>query len=167
MENNIVLGVFRRLDNRFENLPDDSPRALELHNRRKVALHEILDNQEMIEVTNWGLTDDFNPHEYVEIALSLVTWTAAHLTTAWLQKVGEKLAEKAIDEGTSSFVKWIIGKLVKKQKKKEILDFNIHLKNGTIIHVDPPDRDSKITVSFTNGEVASISYEFNKSEQTE
>jgi len=37
MANEIRLGVFRRLDNRLEGLDDQSPRALELHTRRKRA----------------------------------------------------------------------------------------------------------------------------------
>ena len=41
MENYITLEVTRRLDNRFEGLADDSARALELHNFRKVALNEV------------------------------------------------------------------------------------------------------------------------------
>ena len=38
MNINLKLGVYRRLDNRAEGLGDDSPRAIELHNRRKKAL---------------------------------------------------------------------------------------------------------------------------------
>src|SRR5438094_8412917 len=39
----VILQVPRRLDNRLEGLPDNSPRAIELHNLRKLAVHEILD----------------------------------------------------------------------------------------------------------------------------
>ena len=35
MVSEINLWVYRRLDNRFEGLSDDSPRAIELHIRRK------------------------------------------------------------------------------------------------------------------------------------
>jgi hypothetical protein len=56
MDQKVRLRVYRRLDNRFEGLSDDSPRALELHNRRKGALHDVLDSQNGIEVVDWGLT---------------------------------------------------------------------------------------------------------------
>ena len=52
MNSSITLGVYRRLDNRFEGLSDDSPRALELHNRRKDALHAVLDVEPNIQVTD-------------------------------------------------------------------------------------------------------------------
>jgi hypothetical protein len=52
----ILLSVYRRLDNRSEGLPDDSPRGLELHNRRKEALHEALVGEGW-EVQDWGVTD--------------------------------------------------------------------------------------------------------------
>lgn len=69
MTSSITLGVYRRLDNRFEGLSDHSPRALELHNRRKDALHSVLDGDRTIRVMDWGDTDDSHPHEYVEAAL--------------------------------------------------------------------------------------------------
>jgi len=50
----LTLGVFRRLDNRFEGLSDDSPRALELHNRRRDALHEVFEVSTSVAVVDWG-----------------------------------------------------------------------------------------------------------------
>src|SRR2546429_7702673 len=69
MLSEIKLGVYRRLDNRFEGLSDDSPLALELHNRRKSALHDVLDGEKSIEVLDWGHTDDKQSHELVELIL--------------------------------------------------------------------------------------------------
>ena len=53
----IKVGVFRRRDDPFEGLPNDSPRKVELHNRRKEALHEVFDTEKSIVVLNWGKTD--------------------------------------------------------------------------------------------------------------
>ena len=75
MDNTLILGVYRRLDNRFEGLSDDSPRALELHIRRKDALHAVFDDDLNIRVTDWGSTDDSRPHEYIEIVLGAAATT--------------------------------------------------------------------------------------------
>jgi hypothetical protein len=71
MSSETRLGVYRRLDNRFEGLEDDSPRAVELHVRRKHALHEVLDSGAGWTVLNWGDTDDVTPHEWVELLLAV------------------------------------------------------------------------------------------------
>jgi len=39
-------------------------------------------------------------------------------------------------------------KLIPKLEKKEILDFNIQLPDGTVIQCNPPDRDATITIRF-------------------
>lgn len=52
MENKIIIGVFRRLDNRFDGLDDNSDQALDLHNLRKKALRlmemDVLNNRPSI-----------------------------------------------------------------------------------------------------------------------
>lgn len=60
-EYSMTLGVFRRLDNRSEGESDDSPRAVELHNRRKDALHAIFNQGGPIQVLDWGDTVDERP----------------------------------------------------------------------------------------------------------
>lgn len=159
----VNLGVYRRLYNRLEGLPDDSPRALELHNFRKEALHDILDDQEVVEIIDWGQTDDTSSHEYVELVLNIIgTTILAPVILTGLKELGKKLAGKAIDETTSEFVKWIISKFVKNQKEQKIQDFHIRLKDGTAIRIDPPDWTSQITVTFSDGEVTSIKYQLAK-----
>src|SRR5437762_6626036 len=71
MSKEIRLGVTRRLDNRLEGLDDQSPRAVELHERRKRALHDVLGADAAWVVLNWGDTDDRNAHEFVELALAI------------------------------------------------------------------------------------------------
>src|SRR5580658_4277545 len=74
----IRLSVYRRLDNRAEGLEDDSPRALELHNRRKDALHQALDGIGAWKIKDWGVTDDTSPHELTEIVLAVVSSPQLH-----------------------------------------------------------------------------------------
>ena len=155
----IILGVYRRLDNRFEGLPDDSPRGLELHNRRKEALHEVFGAGTDIQVINWGNTDDTRSHEYVELLIAaLATPTFEHVVVPGLKFLAQKLAEKAVDEGVSELVKAVVAKLRRPQEEKKILDFSLSLPDGTIINVDPPDRDATIRIQFKDGKLESINY---------
>jgi hypothetical protein len=158
MDTTLKLGVYRRLDNRLEGLPDDSPRALELHNRRRAALHAVLDTSD-VTVQDWGLTDDTQSHEYVELAIAVGYAILKYAITPGLKLLGEKLAEKAVDEVSSSVVRWLVSKLRPAQERKEVLDFDIALGGGTHIRVDPPERgEAEIHVSFADGTVSSISY---------
>ncbi len=155
----IQLGVFRRLDNRFEGLPDDSARALELHNRRRGALHEVFDSKKSVEVVDWGQTDDTRPHEFVEIVLGAVAVRVVqYAVVPGLKFLGEKLAEMAVDEAASELVKAVVSWLRGPQEAKEVLDLVITLPDKTVIRVDPPDRYATIQVRFADGKVESITY---------
>lgn len=155
----IKIGVFRRLDNRFEGLSDESARALELHNRRKEALHEAFDTQTSVRVLDWGKTDDSNPHEFVEIVLGAVAVPAVqYVVVPGLKFLAQKLAEKVIDTATSELAKAVVSWLRPQQESKQILDFVITLPDKTEIRVDPPDRDATLNIKFADGKVASINY---------
>jgi hypothetical protein len=168
MVSEINLWVYRRLDNRFEGLSDDSPRALELHNRRKLALQDVLCGEKSIEVLSWGDTDDKQSHESVELILIPLTTVFTYAIVPGLKYVGEKLAEKAIDYGASEIAKWLISKLRPQQESKKILNFGITLPDGTNILVDPPNRDgmegmapignADIRIIFKDGTVSSFTY---------
>ena len=159
MESVLTLGVFRRLDNRFEGQSDDSPRALELHNRRKVALHSVFDGDPVIRVVDWGNTDDSSSHEFVEIVLCAATTAAfQYLVVPGVKWLGIKLAEKAVDTVLGEFAKAIVARLFPRQEGKELLDFSIKLPDGTQIMVDPPDRNATITINFVDGSVESVEY---------
>ena len=119
---------------------------------------EVLDNQEVVKVNDWGFANDTKSHELIAIVLSATATALAPVVIAGLKELGKKLAEQAVDEATSGFVKWIISKFTKKQKEKKILDFTIKLNNGTLIRVDPPEGTSKITI-YSNGESATIEYQ--------
>ena len=159
MDINLMLGVYRRLDNRSEGLSDDSPRALELHNQRKDALHAVFDSDPAIRVVDWGDTDDTRAHEFVEIALgAAATAVFRYVIVPGIKWLGTKLAEKAIDTALGELAKVIVAKLRPKQEAKELLDFTIKLPDGTQIAVDPPDRRATITIYFSNGSIQSLEY---------
>ena len=159
MTNQIKIFVYRRLDNRKEGLSDQSPRALELHNRRKAALHDVFDSEANINITGWGATNDSNPHEFVVISLETVASVALSFAVVpALKFIGKKLIDKAVDEGTSKLVQWVISKFSSKQENEEILDYQILLPDGTRISIDPPERNSTINIHFNDGELESINY---------
>jgi hypothetical protein len=159
MNSSITLGVYRRLDNRFEGLSDNSPRALELHNLRKDALHAVFDGDRVIEVTDWGDTDDSVAHEYVEVAVAAAaTAVFQYAIVPGVKWLGTKLAEKAIDTALGELAKAIVAKLRPEQETKKLLDFTIRLPDGTRIAVDPPDRYATITITFADGAFRSLEY---------
>jgi hypothetical protein len=99
----ITVGVYRRLDNRLEGLADDSPRAKELHDRRRRALHEVLDGQPGVKVIDWGDANDEKPHEFVLLTISVVaSATFKYAIVPGVMLLGEKLVEAAAEEGASS-----------------------------------------------------------------
>ncbi len=163
MKKDITVGIYRTQEVRYEALPKNSKELVKLHKLRMKALHDVFDNQEIVQVKNWGFTDDETSHEYVEIILSAIgTTVIQQLLIAGMKKLGEKLAEKAIDETTSQLVKWVISKLAFKVKEQKISGFNIRLKDGTFIQIDPPQENSKINVQFKDGKVTSIKYQLDK-----
>ncbi len=162
MGEKLSLGVYRRLDERFLQLSaaDDAKMALDLHNTRKFALQDVLKDTTVLKVSDWGETKDESPHEFVEIMLGVVSTTIFNYAIVpGLKFVGEKLAEKLVDEAIAESVKWLISKLRTKQESKEILNFHINLPDGTEISVDPPDRNASITIQFKAGALESIQYD--------
>jgi len=159
MEASLVLGVYRRADDRFDGQGDDSLRDLKLHNLRKDALHEVLDSDPDIRVTNWGKTNDAGPHEFVEIAISAAAGAALqYAIVPGVKWLGRKLAEKAVDTALGELAQAVLSKLRRKQEEKELLDINIKLPDGTWISVDPPDRYATMTIHFADGSIESLEY---------
>jgi len=159
MVQTLTLGVYRRLDNRFEGESDDSPRALELHVRRKDALHAVFDADENLQVLNWGQTNDSSSHEFVELSLASIAGAAfTYAVVPGLQWLGKKLAEKAVDTVLAETVKAIIAKLRPKQEAKQLLDIVVTMPDGTQVSVDPPDRNATIHIAFAGGTSVSINY---------
>jgi hypothetical protein len=166
MNTTLTLGVYRRLDNRFEGLPDDSPCGIELHNRRKEALHAVLDTDESFQVLNWGETNDINSHEFVELTIAGVAGAVfTYAVVPGLLWLGKELAEKAVDTVASEAVKALIAKLSPKQEAKQLLDVTITMPDGTTINVDPPDRYATIHIVFADKIGVSINYLSQKVDQ--
>src|SRR5262245_18199400 len=112
----LTLGVFRRLYNQSEGLSDDSPRALELHNRRRDALHEVFDASTSLTVIDWGQTDDTNSHEVVELLVGVAAYAVCSYTIVpRLTFLGEKPVEAAVGHATSEAVKAVVSWLRPKQ----------------------------------------------------
>jgi hypothetical protein len=160
VEVGIKLGVYRRLDNRAEGLDDNSPRALELHNRRKEALHSIFAENSAFVVNDWGKTDDTKPHEFVELFLVPAGAVALHYAIVpGLKWVALKLAEKAVESAYSKAAEWIISAIRGKQIEHKVLDIILTLPDGTKISMDPPDRDATMHITFADGEHLSVKYD--------
>ena len=165
MSPNLWIGVYRRIDNRSEGLSDDSPRALELHNRRKKALHDALDDDPNWQVEVWGYTDDDMPHEFVEIAIAIISNPAFQaLVTLVLSYIGSKLLDAAVDEVFIEPLKEMIRRLLDKQKQEKILDFHIKLPDGTTIRCDPKNDDAVITLHYRDGKLLTVMYNASREE---
>ncbi|WP_298311906.1 hypothetical protein [uncultured Aquimarina sp.] len=160
MEHQLTLGVYRRLDNRSLGISDDSEMALELHNKRKDALLDVFEDKEHLQVKDWGETKDTKPHEFTELVIGIVgTAVFNYAIVPGLKYLGEKLAEKLVDDAITNSVKWIIAKLRPKQKSKEILNFQITLPDGTSIYAYPIEGNSSITIHFKDGNIETIQYD--------
>ena len=162
MSKKINLGVYRRLDDGNLELSEAEflKMGLALHLKRKLALEEVFADQQVLQVSDWGETKDEKSHEFVQLLLGIVgPALVQYAIVPGLKFVGEKLADKLIDDSISESVKWIISKLRPKQEAKEILDFHIQLPDGTRILVDPPDRNATINIQFLEGKVESIKYD--------
>lgn len=158
MSTEISVEVCRRLDNRFEGFSDDSPRALELHNRRKRALHDALEEVSDWDI-NWGETDDTKPHEWVELFITILSIPQVQaVAVPAITFIGGIIVKSGLDTATSETVEKLIAKLWKKQQKKEILDYVVTLPNGSEVYVDPQDDDAEITVQFKKGRIVSVNY---------
>ncbi len=150
MENRIRVSVGRRFDNRDEGLPDDSPRAIELHRLRAAALHDIFDSAPAVTVLDWGNTDDREAHEFVEILVDFVQWATQppqlQAAGAAALTIGKFLGAAAVGEAVKEGVKWLFKRLRKKQQDEEITNINIGVTPMINIQVDPPKFGGRVYV---------------------
>jgi hypothetical protein len=137
MDTALKIDVYRRLDNRWEGLADDSDRALELHKLRRHALHKIFDGNPDIGAIDWGLTDGTASHEVITLTVVPAAVAGFHYivlpVAAWL---AGKLADKAFDAAWDKFVPSLISAIGQKQKEKLILAVDVKLPTGTTIRID-------------------------------
>ncbi len=142
--------------------PDDDtePQATEFHRLRSAALHDALDEGAGWNVHGWGDTDTPEPHEWVELLVYLTSDpTVKAAAVASLGFIGEKVAESALEAGVVEPFKELIHRLVGKQKRGDIRDFDVVLPNETRVHVEPGERDSRITLHPNEGESESVDYD--------
>jgi hypothetical protein len=155
----LKLGVYRRLDDRLQGLPEHSTLALELHQRRCAALRDVFGPENEVEVLDWGDTSSATDHEYVQ--LELVGRDDARLAYAsvpGLDFLAEKLAEENVEESTADLIKAVVSWLRPKQTTREILDFDIQLSGRMIAAVDPPDRYATVKIFLSDGTSAQTTY---------
>jgi hypothetical protein len=142
----VKIFVYRRLDNRSEGLPDDSPRALELHNLRKEGMHEALAGIAGIEV-DWGTVDDSKSHELAHSIVTFISDPQIHATVSHAASwAALKALEAAIGWGTVEMIKKMIEKMRPKQKEGKIVNFWFNLPTHTSVFVS---REGEIAVGPT------------------
>ena len=113
----IELYVYRRLDNRLEHLPDDSPPAYELHLLRKKALHEALGGVEGLSI-DWFQADDTTSHELAELWLSVSPHIHTAVVAGMTLFAGE-LAKAAISEFAKKAASIVIDPLIRQAKGRK------------------------------------------------
>lgn len=156
--NTISIGIFRIFGEELKQPINDNEVALQLHNNRKRALNDVFDNQQDIVVSDWGDTDDSQPHEFVTIAIGIgAAALTNHVLIPAVKYIFEKIAEKAIDTVLEKSVSWILSKFKKKQEEKKIGRFEIRLPNGVVLFVDKPEEGSKIKF-VVNGEWQEVAF---------
>ena len=165
MGERVQLHVYRRLDNRSQVGPDaddQSPVGWELHRRRSAALHDVFDDVPGVTVTNWGVTDDEKrTHELtvlgVEIDPSAMTALApvGGVVLAWVGRVLHKYLTDQAAEG----LKWLLGKLRRKQDEQKIADFTLFHDGSFVVRVDPSGRGSgEIEARLPDGRLVQASW---------
>lgn len=150
MSQQFTLGVYRWLQ------PDPAEAEEERHVARQHALHEALTPNQGFEVTNWGATDDTQPHEFVEI-VALVAPVAASAAWTVIQWLGKKLIEKAVDEGVAHGFQAIVTRLRGAQDAEKIQDFFAVAHDGTRVEVFPSALGGRVTITFADGTQAAYS----------
>ena len=135
----IILTVFRLREG------DDS-KAKEFHESRNKAMHQVFDSNKSYRVSNWGDTDDINPHECVHLEIDLLKPAISkYAVDPRLQVVGKMLAEKEVDKATIELLMDMISSLMILQKSKEIEAFSIEFADKTKIWVEGQDLNEKIS----------------------
>jgi hypothetical protein len=167
MSTQMTLCVYRRLDNRFEGLDDQSERGWELHDRRKEALHAVLEQENAWQIKDWGDTDDKKEtHELVEILVELQSNPVVAVVVLPVLGLIGKLLMKAAETAVTEAVKKIIADLRQQQKEEKILDFsaNIATQSGEIrITVYPQGDDADVTISVS-GKNIDVNVKYNATE---
>lgn len=141
----LEIRILRVFGNELSQPVMDSDVSVELHNNRAQALHDIFDNNNELEVLDWGQTDDDRPHEMVAIVVGI---GATALTNTVLIPAGkyifEKLADKVVDTVLENAVAWILAKFKKKKEENKIGDFEIRLPDGVILYTENLKKGTKI-----------------------
>jgi hypothetical protein len=159
MQQQITVGVYRRLDNRLQgDIDDSSTLAWELHRRRAGALEEAF-NEVDIRVVNWGDTyDSERTHELVQVLVEVgVAVAAAVPATAILKWIGGVLGT-ILNDAAAESAKGLIARLRRKQEGKQIADFSIFAKGRPLVTVYPDDLSGQVTATLPDGRVVTTTW---------
>src|SRR4051794_22390958 len=104
-----------------------------LHKLRQSTLHELLDSAPGISVTDWGVTDDTQPHEFTGLAIMAAGFVGSSVVLPLAKQIAQKLLDKGVDKATTQLVAWLTEKLGNKQDDRKIDNFEMTLPDGTKI----------------------------------
>jgi hypothetical protein len=159
--NQIVLYVWRLLYNRLEGLSDDSPRGFDLHDRRKRALQEVLDNDVAWDVRDWGLTDDRQrTHEFVELLLQLKPIDMEIVENiSDYPSLSNALIQSGLGAAMAEAVTALIARLHLQQVEEKISNFDIQVPDGPLIRCLPIQQGTTpIMVALPNRQPVWVDY---------
>ena len=165
MAEQVTICVYRRLDNRMHELPDDSPEARDLHRQRAAGLHAALDQDPVgWQVLDWGDTDDkTQTHELVELVVAigqLAADAAAQVpVTPVLGWIGGVLSAALTDAAVTT-LKVLIARLRGQQEQGKLFDFSITKDGQLLLRVDPETSavPSTVTVRLPDGRHVTVSW---------
>jgi hypothetical protein len=141
----IELTVCRNLDNRVRDLPDDSPYAVELHNRRRDALHEALSGWT---VDDWGNTDTPEAHEEVTLLINAVPHVL-HVVSPAAAWIGTELAKAGIAAFAAETVKALLAPLISKIKNGSIQNARAALRTYVSVDANFDDPNAEVGASVS------------------
>jgi hypothetical protein len=111
---NFEVGVYRVL------VGDTPELARERQRARTTAILAEFKTQDGLDVSDWGDTEDEEPHELVVLLVAVAgqpaVQAAAGSVIAW---IGMKLADKAVDEAISAGFKTLARKIFRTQKAEQ------------------------------------------------
>jgi hypothetical protein len=150
----LILGVYRDLENRRCGEPDDGPLARAAHQRRRQALESDL-AEPCYMVVSWGDTKDTRPHELVEVVVGFLSSPAVHAAVvpaaAFIGGIFANTFTSLLVDG----VKALFVKLVERVRQKDCQDFYIKMSDGSTINVRS---DCNVEVHLQDGRYISFSY---------
>lgn len=146
MKPTIKVTIGRGLDNREQELPDDSQLAWELHRKRGEVVHEELEGDPNWNVLDWGETDDeARTHEDVTVLLELAE-AAGTVVLGFAGAVLYRVMEDTVVDAIKNLVK----KFVPHLRKKEVTRVYAELPQGVTVEWSSPGYQCDVSITLTS-----------------